>query len=236
MKADPGTGTSSRCTVEHIEARRFDGWSMAFGNPSDADVQSDPGFSTFLERRSACPKELAGSPADWLLRSFTRPQDLACGVGRARVAGADGRLSSSSRTQATMRSRASSATGGRASAHGPRPDANRAPSGRRTSRRPWSRPAGRTAPRPRSRPRPPGPLASSSPTCMTRLHRTTSNRVARRSSSSQSEASVAPNAHVTRGPERDLGSGLLDRQPELGGGSGGHQPHRRVDPPDRHGE
>jgi hypothetical protein len=60
---------------EEITTRRFDGWAMAFGNPSDTDVREEPGFSTFLTERSALPAGLAGSPADWLLRWF-RGRDL----------------------------------------------------------------------------------------------------------------------------------------------------------------
>jgi hypothetical protein len=75
IKADPRHQDVRSLSMERIDARRFDGWSMAFGNPTDADVRDDPGFSTFLERRSGLPKELAGSPADWLLRWF-RSRDL----------------------------------------------------------------------------------------------------------------------------------------------------------------
>lgn len=60
---------------ETIDARRFDGWSMAFASPSDADVRDEPGFSPFLELRSGLPRGLTGSPADWLLRWF-RGRDL----------------------------------------------------------------------------------------------------------------------------------------------------------------
>jgi hypothetical protein len=75
IKADPRHRDVKSLSMERIDARRFGSWSMAFGNPSDADVRDDPGFSTFLERRSGLPKELAGSPADWLLRWF-RSRDL----------------------------------------------------------------------------------------------------------------------------------------------------------------
>ncbi|WP_144763189.1 BLUF domain-containing protein [Curtobacterium sp. 9128] len=60
---------------EDIDARRFDGWAMAFAAPTDADVRDEPGFSTFITDRSALPAGLAGSPADWLLRWF-RGRDL----------------------------------------------------------------------------------------------------------------------------------------------------------------
>ncbi len=48
---------------------------MAFGNPSDVEVRDEPGFNTFLTERSGLPADLAGSPADWLLRWF-RGRDL----------------------------------------------------------------------------------------------------------------------------------------------------------------
>ncbi|MDM7890665.1 BLUF domain-containing protein [Curtobacterium caseinilyticum] len=75
IERDPRHRDVKSLSRESIETRRFDGWSMAFGNPSDADVRDEPGFNTFLTGRSGLPAELAGSPADWLLRWF-RGRDL----------------------------------------------------------------------------------------------------------------------------------------------------------------
>lgn len=75
IERDPRHRDVKSLSRETIDDRRFDGWSMAFGNPSDADVRDEPGFNTFLSERSGLPAELAGSPADWLLRWF-RGRDL----------------------------------------------------------------------------------------------------------------------------------------------------------------
>ncbi len=75
IERDPRHHDVRSVSRETIETRRFDGWSMAFGNPSDADLRQEPGFSTFLTERSGLPSGLAGSPADWLLRWF-RGRDL----------------------------------------------------------------------------------------------------------------------------------------------------------------
>lgn len=72
---DPRHQDVQSLSRESIEARRFDGWSMAFGNPTDEDLRVEPGFNTFLTERSGLPDGLAGSPADWLLRWF-RGRDL----------------------------------------------------------------------------------------------------------------------------------------------------------------
>jgi hypothetical protein len=70
IQHDPRHTQVRSLSRETIETRRFDGWSMAFGNPTDAEVRDEPGFSTFLERRGGLPAALSGSPADWLLRWF----------------------------------------------------------------------------------------------------------------------------------------------------------------------
>jgi len=75
IERDPRHRDVKSLSREDITTRRFDGWSMAFGNPTDEDVREEPGFSTFLTERSALPAGLAGSPADWLLRWF-RGRDL----------------------------------------------------------------------------------------------------------------------------------------------------------------
>ncbi|WP_065963807.1 BLUF domain-containing protein [Curtobacterium sp. UCD-KPL2560] len=75
IERDPRHHGVKSLSRETIDARRFDGWSMAFGNPSDVEVRDEPGFSTFLTERSGLPAGLAGSPADWLLRWF-RGRDL----------------------------------------------------------------------------------------------------------------------------------------------------------------
>lgn len=75
IERDPRHREVKTLSREAVDTRRFDGWAMAFGAPSDAEVRSDPGFSTFLSDRSALPSALAGSPADWLLRWF-RGRDL----------------------------------------------------------------------------------------------------------------------------------------------------------------
>jgi len=75
IERDPRHRDVKSLSREQIATRRFDGWAMAFGNPSDAEVRDEPGFSTFLTERSGLPAELAGSPADWLLRWF-RGRDL----------------------------------------------------------------------------------------------------------------------------------------------------------------
>lgn len=75
IERDPRHRDAKTLSREHVDARRFDGWAMAFGAPSDAEVRDDPGFSTFLSDRSPLPAALAGSPADWLLRWF-RGRDL----------------------------------------------------------------------------------------------------------------------------------------------------------------
>lgn len=75
IERDPRHRDVRSLSRERIDARRFDGWAMAFGNPTDTEVRDEPGFSTFLTERSGLPTELAGSPADWLLRWF-RGRDL----------------------------------------------------------------------------------------------------------------------------------------------------------------
>jgi len=75
IERDPRHRDVKSLSRETIDARRFDGWSMAFGNPSDADLREEPGFDTFLSERTGLPTGLAGSPADWLLRWF-RGRDL----------------------------------------------------------------------------------------------------------------------------------------------------------------
>lgn len=75
IERDPRHREVKSLSRETIDARRFDGWAMAFGNPSDAEVREEPGFSTFLTERSGLPSGLAGTPADWLLRWF-RGRDL----------------------------------------------------------------------------------------------------------------------------------------------------------------
>jgi hypothetical protein len=75
IQRDPRHRDVKSLSREEIEARRFDGWSMAFASPSDIDVRDEPGFSSFLELRSGLPRGLAGAPADWLLRWF-RGRDL----------------------------------------------------------------------------------------------------------------------------------------------------------------
>ena len=75
IERDPRHREVKSLSREPIDARRFDGWAMAFGNPSDAEVREEPGFSTFLTERSGLPSGLAGTPADWLLRWF-RGRDL----------------------------------------------------------------------------------------------------------------------------------------------------------------
>lgn len=75
IERDPRHHDVKSLSRETIAARRFDGWSMAFGNPSDVEVRDEAGFSTFLTERSGLPSGLAGTPADWLLRWF-RGRDL----------------------------------------------------------------------------------------------------------------------------------------------------------------
>jgi len=75
IERDPRHRDVKSLSRETIDARRFDGWSMAFGNPSDVEVRDEPGFNTFLTERSGLPTGLAGTPADWLLRWF-RGRDL----------------------------------------------------------------------------------------------------------------------------------------------------------------
>ncbi len=75
IERDPRHHDVKSLSRETIDARRFDGWSMAFGNPSDVEVRDEPGFNTFLTDRSGLPAGLAGTPADWLLRWF-RGRDL----------------------------------------------------------------------------------------------------------------------------------------------------------------
>ncbi|PZF58288.1 hypothetical protein DEJ23_05280 [Curtobacterium sp. MCSS17_008] len=75
IERDPRHRDVKSLSREDIGERRFDGWSMAFGNPSDDEVREEPGFSTFLTERSGLPSGLTGSPADWLLRWF-RGRDL----------------------------------------------------------------------------------------------------------------------------------------------------------------
>uniref|UniRef100_A0A942T723 Acylphosphatase n=1 Tax=Neobacillus citreus TaxID=2833578 RepID=A0A942T723_9BACI len=75
IERDPRHRDVRSLSREDIDTRRFDGWAMAFGNPTDDDVRDEPGFSGFLQRRSTLPDGLAGSPADWLLRWF-RGRDL----------------------------------------------------------------------------------------------------------------------------------------------------------------
>ncbi len=75
IERDPRHREVKSLSREEITTRRFDGWAMAFGNPSDTDVRDEPGFSPFLTERTALPAGLAGSPADWLLRWF-RGRDL----------------------------------------------------------------------------------------------------------------------------------------------------------------
>ncbi|OII11028.1 hypothetical protein BIU97_09240 [Curtobacterium sp. MCBA15_009] len=75
IERDPRHHGVKSLSREEIDTRRFDGWSMAFGNPSDTEVRDEPGFSTFLTERSGLPSGLAGAPADWLLRWF-RGRDL----------------------------------------------------------------------------------------------------------------------------------------------------------------
>lgn len=70
IERDPRHQDVRSLSRERIETRRFDGWAMAFGNPSDPEVRDEPGFSTFLSERSGLPAGVAGSPADWLLRWF----------------------------------------------------------------------------------------------------------------------------------------------------------------------
>ncbi|MFZ6992576.1 BLUF domain-containing protein [Curtobacterium sp. RRHDQ66] len=75
IERDPRHREVKTLSREAVTSRRFDGWAMAFAAPSDSDVRDEPGFSTFLADRSPLPAELAGSPADWLLRWF-RGRDL----------------------------------------------------------------------------------------------------------------------------------------------------------------
>lgn len=75
IERDPRHQDVKSLSREPIETRRFDGWAMAFGNPSDTEVRDEPGFSTFLTGRSGLPDGLVGSPAEWLLRWF-RGRDL----------------------------------------------------------------------------------------------------------------------------------------------------------------
>jgi len=75
IERDPRHRDVKSLSREHIDSRRFDGWAMAFGNPSDVEVRHEPGSSTFLTDRSGLPTGLAGSPVDWLLRWF-RGRDL----------------------------------------------------------------------------------------------------------------------------------------------------------------
>jgi len=75
IERDPRHRDVKSLSRETISARRFDGWAMAFGNPTAAEIQDEPGFSTFLSERSGLPTGLAGTPADWLLRWF-RGRDL----------------------------------------------------------------------------------------------------------------------------------------------------------------
>ena len=75
ISRDPRHRDVKSLSRESIETRRFDGWAMAFGNPSDDEVREEHGFSTFLTARTGLPTGLAGSPADWLLRWF-RGHDL----------------------------------------------------------------------------------------------------------------------------------------------------------------
>ena len=75
IERDPRHRDVQSLSREAIESRRFDGWAMAFGSPSDVDVLEEPGFSGFLQRREALPGTLAGTSADFLLRWF-RARDL----------------------------------------------------------------------------------------------------------------------------------------------------------------
>ncbi|PYY32172.1 hypothetical protein DEI87_15225 [Curtobacterium sp. MCBD17_029] len=70
IQRDPRHTDVRSLSREEIDTRRFDGWSMAFGTPSDVEVRDEPGFSDFLQRRGGLPAGLSGSPADWLLRWF----------------------------------------------------------------------------------------------------------------------------------------------------------------------
>lgn len=75
IQRDPRHRDVQSLAREEIDERRFEAWAMAFGNPSDADLRDEAGFSPFLQRRGGLPSDLAGSPADWLLRWF-RARDL----------------------------------------------------------------------------------------------------------------------------------------------------------------
>ncbi|WJY01825.1 BLUF domain-containing protein [Curtobacterium sp. 458] len=78
IERDPRHTEVQSLSREPIDARRFDGWAMAFGAPSDADVLEEPGFSGFLQRREGLPASLSGTSADFLLRWF-RGRDLGTG-------------------------------------------------------------------------------------------------------------------------------------------------------------
>jgi hypothetical protein len=75
IQRDPRHRDVQSLAREEITDRRFNSWSMAFGNPSSIELRDEPGLSPFLDRRGGLPAGLAGSPADWLLRWF-RARDL----------------------------------------------------------------------------------------------------------------------------------------------------------------
>jgi hypothetical protein len=79
IERDPRHTEVQSLSREQIGTRRFDGWAMAFGAPSDADVLEEPGFSGFLQRREGLPASLSGTSADFLLRWF---RGRALGTGR----------------------------------------------------------------------------------------------------------------------------------------------------------
>lgn len=55
---------------EDIDARRFDGWSMAYRSLDDRDLASEDGFSPFLSGSMDFPASFDRTSAAWLLRWF----------------------------------------------------------------------------------------------------------------------------------------------------------------------
>ena len=70
IRNDPRHLDVRSVSIETITGRRFTEWSMAFGNPANTDLATEPGLSDFLAHHGALPAGLRGTPADWLLRWF----------------------------------------------------------------------------------------------------------------------------------------------------------------------
>lgn len=70
IQADPRHDSLVMLVREPIKERSFADWTMGFYEVSGEDLQSLPGLSDFLQRRSPAPDERDGDRARELLRGF----------------------------------------------------------------------------------------------------------------------------------------------------------------------